>query len=94
MRVIFYDMEGRVVVDRTLKLGVDFLCRGSWVSDAKASHTRTEQQHFYAKDIEGRLIGHKAYSAGGTVPLLGFIPMPVFVMDAEWWRIEPARPTE
>lgn len=90
LRVIFYDKRDRVVMDTTLRLGKDFLCRGSWISDAKPSHSRAKPPHYYAKDAENRLIGHKAFSAGGIVWLLGVIPIPAFVNDREWWRMEPA----
>jgi hypothetical protein len=91
LRVIFYDKSDTVVTDRTIKAGVAFVCRGAWIADAKPTHTRAAPQHFYARDADGRLIGHKAYSAWGLTLLLGVFPVPVYVNDHEWWRIEPAR---
>jgi hypothetical protein len=90
LRVVFFNQRDDVVMDEVLKPGVGFLCRGRWISDALAEHTRAKPTFFYAKDVDGRLIGHKAYSGGGFTLLLAVFPLPVYVNDHEWWRLEPA----
>lgn len=90
LKVAFYDRKDALIAERTLVVGVDFLCRGAWISDAHPSHTRSQPPQFYAKDIDGRLVGHNAYSGSGILLILGILPMPVIVADRAWWRIEPA----
>lgn len=92
LRVIFYDEGNRAVMDKTLKPESDFKCFGSWIGDAKPFHSRGNPYQYYAKDIENHLIGHKAFFAAGFVPLLDVIPLPVFVNDREWWRVDLAPP--
>lgn len=89
LRVIFFNKSDEVVTDRTIRHGVDFECLGSWIADTKPSPTRANPRHLYAKDSEGRLIGHKAFSGGGVILVLGVIPVPAFVDDHECWQIEP-----
>ena len=89
LKVTFRDRKGAVLSEHVLRPGVDFLCRGSWISDAKAEHTRAAPPRFYGKDVEGRLVGHSAYSAAGMVMILEVIPVPVYVNDRSWWRFDP-----
>ena len=82
-------MKNTVLSEHTLRIESDYVCRGSWISDAKSSHTRADPPRFYARDVDGRLVGHTAYSAGGMVFMLSVIPVPAFVDDRAWWRLDP-----
>lgn len=89
LRVMFIDRKEAVVTDVRIARGKDFECLGPWIGDLRAEHTRAKPRHYFARDRDGRLIGHKAYAGGGLVMLLEVIPVPVFVSDHEWWRLEP-----
>lgn len=90
LRLVFYDADERVVVDTMLEHGKHFVCKGRWISDAREQHTRANPPVYYGRDVEGRLIGHRGYSGSGVVMLLEVIPLPVWVNDRRWWRLEPA----
>lgn len=90
IKVAFYDRKQKLLSEHVLEEGTDYRCRGPWVTDTSRAPTRAKPPRFYTRDVEGRLIGHTAYSAVGMVPLLGVIPLPTYVEDRVWWRLEPS----
>lgn len=88
LKVVFYDKNNQILSRHRLREGLDYLCLGAWISDAKPKHTRAKPPLFYAKDIDGRLVGHTAYSKLSVTLLLGILPAPTYINDRTWWRIE------
>lgn len=92
LRVIFHAADGSPLTDVRLQAGIDFHCEGEWIADPREQVTRAKPRRYYARDAEGRLIGHEGYARFGLTLLFGVFPTPVHVDDRAWWRLEAAPP--
>lgn len=90
LRVAFFSASGALLVERTLRPGIDYTCQGSWIADPREEVTRAKPRRWYGRDVDGRLVGHEGYADFGIFLLFGFAPTPVYVNDQAWWRLEPA----
>lgn len=91
LRVAFFAANGTLLVEQTLRPGIDYTCEGPWIADPREEVTRAKPRRWYGRDVEGRLIGHEGHADFGIFLLFGFAPTPVYVNDQSWWRLEPAR---